>query len=112
MNKSIEAEVMQFHAEICGGLADPVRLMIIYELGEGPKNVNELVLTLDMAQPLISRHLKLLRDRGLVTKERQGKFVIYSLADTRLIHALNELRQVMRDIIARRSAIIEALSND
>jgi len=29
-----------------------------------------------------------------------------------LIHALNELRQVMRDIITRRSAIIEALSDD
>ena len=112
MNKSIEAEVMQFHAEICEGLADPVRLMIIYELGEGSRNVNELVLALEMAQPMISRHLKLLRDRGLVTKERQGNFVIYSLADTRLIHALNELRQVMRDIITRRSAIIEALSND
>ena len=112
MNKSIEAEVMQFHAEICSGLADPVRLMIIYELGEGPRNVNELVLALDMSQPMISRHLKLLRDRGLVTKERQGNSMLYSLVDSRLIHALNELRLVMRDIITKRSAIIEALSKD
>jgi DNA-binding transcriptional ArsR family regulator len=108
MNKSIEAEVMQFHAEICGGLADPVRLMIIYELGEGSRNVNDLVNALDMPQPMISRHLKLLRDRGLVVNERQGNSMIYSLVDPRLIHALNELRQVMRDIITRRSAIIEA----
>ena len=112
MNKSIEAEVMQFHAEICAGLADPVRLMIIYELGEDPRTVNELVLALDMSQPMISRHLKLLRDRGLVTKERQGNSMLYSLVDSRLINALNELRLVMRDIITRRSAIIEALSND
>ncbi|MFC2065428.1 ArsR/SmtB family transcription factor, partial [Chloroflexota bacterium] len=90
----IETEVMEFHAEICAGLADPVRLMIIYELGKGTRNVNELVHALDMPQPMISRHLKLLWDRGLVTKERQGSYMLYSLADDRLIHALNELRPI------------------
>ena len=109
MDKFIESEVMQFHAEICSGLADPVRLMLIYELDNGPRNVNDLVKALGLTQPMVSRHLKLLRDRGLVTNERQGNNVVYSLADPRLIHALDELRQIMRDIITKRSAIIDAL---
>ena len=112
MKNIIESEIMQFHAEMCSGLADPVRLMLIYELDNGPRNVNDLVQTLGISQPVVSRHLKLLRDKGLVSNERQGNNVIYSLVDPRLVHALNELRQVMSDIITRRSAIIEALSNE
>src|SRR5574341_1473136 len=59
MNKTLEAEITQLHAEICAGLADPNRIMILYTLSQGPRNVTELCNELAMAQPLVSRHLKM-----------------------------------------------------
>jgi DNA-binding transcriptional ArsR family regulator len=108
MNSTLEAEVTQLHAEICGGLADPNRIMILYELSAGSKNVTELCNALNMPQPLISRHLKILRERSMVTTERRGTVVIYSLADVRLTQALDLLRAVMRDGLAKRAALVNA----
>ncbi len=109
MNSTLEAEVNQLHAEICGGLADPNRIMILYELSARPKNVTELCSVLNMPQPLVSRHLKILRERGMVTTERRGTVVVYSLGDARLTQALDLLRAVMRDGLTKRAALIEAL---
>ncbi|HEY3312749.1 MAG TPA: metalloregulator ArsR/SmtB family transcription factor [Anaerolineales bacterium] len=109
MNSSLELEVTQLHAEICGGLADPNRIMILYELAGGSKNVTELCTALNMPQSLVSRHLKILRERGMVIPERHGTVVNYSLADGRLTEALDLLRAVMRDGLAKRAALMEAL---
>jgi len=108
MNSVLETEIIQLHAEICGGLADPNRIMILYGLSNGPKNVTEIYCELDMPQPLVSRHLKVLRERGMVTTERHGTVIIYSLADTRLIEALDLLRAVMHDNLAKRAELASA----
>ena len=109
MNTTLEAEVTQLHAEICGGLADPNRIMILYELAGGPRNVTEICTALHMPQPLVSRHLKILRERRMVTTERHGTVVIYRLADHRLIEALDLLRAVMRDGLSKHVELIEAI---
>jgi DNA-binding transcriptional ArsR family regulator len=109
MNNTLESEVTQLHAEICGGLADPTRIMILYELSSGSKNVSELCSALDMPQPSISRHLKILRERGMVRAERQGTVVNYSLGDKRLIEALDLLRAVMREGIEKRAALVDVI---
>ena len=110
MNKTLEAEVNQLHAEICGGLADPNRIMLLYTLSQSPHNVTELATELDMPQPLVSRHLKVLRERGMVTSKRNGTVVVYSLGDTRLIQALDLLRAAMHDMMAKRAEIVEAIA--
>jgi len=93
-------------AELCSAFADPTRILILYELDEHPRNVNELTADLNLPQPTISRHLKVLREKGLVSAERQGTNMLYSLADHRLIEALDTLRAVMRDRIVRRANLI------
>jgi len=110
MNSTLESEILQLHAEICAGLADPNRIMILYALSQGSRNVTEIYNELDMLQPLVSRHLKVLRERGMVTTERQGTAVIYSLADDRLIQALDLLRAVMHDNLAKRAKLVDAIS--
>ncbi len=109
MNSTLETEVLQLHAEICAGLADPNRIMILYALAQGSRNVTEIYSELDMPQPLVSRHLKVLRERGMVTTERRGTVMVYSLADTRLIKALDLLRAVMHDNLAKRAELVNAL---
>ena len=108
MNSTLEQEVTQLHAEICAGLADPNRILILYELSQSPRNVTELCANLGMPQPLVSRHLKVLRERGMVNTERRGTAIVYSLANHKIIEALDLLRAAMREIMTRRAALVEA----
>jgi DNA-binding transcriptional ArsR family regulator len=110
MNKTLENEINQLHAEICAGLADPNRIMLLYSLSQSARNVTELCNELEMPQPLISRHLKVLRERGMVTTERRGTVIVYSLSDKRLIEALDLLRAVMHDNISKRAELVHALA--
>ncbi|GJQ34449.1 MAG: hypothetical protein JETCAE01_04590 [Anaerolineaceae bacterium] len=110
MNSTLESEITQLHAEICAGLADPNRILILYALSQSTRNVTELCNELNMPQPLVSRHLKVLRERGMVGFKRQGTVIQYFLADIRLIQALDLLRAVMRDGLAKRAELVEALA--
>jgi DNA-binding transcriptional ArsR family regulator len=110
MNKTLENEITQLHAEICAGLADPTRIMLLYSLSQSARNVTELCNELEMPQPLISRHLKVLRERGMVTTERRGTVIVYSLSDKRLIEALDLLRAVMHDNISKRAELVHAIA--
>ena len=107
MHKNLEGEVNLLHAEICAGLADPKRILILYELSAGARNGTELANTLELPQPLVSRHLKVLRDRGMVIATRVGPAVEYRIADERLIQALDLLRAVLHDRLTYRASLIK-----
>jgi DNA-binding transcriptional ArsR family regulator len=104
---SLSQEVYEMHAEICSGLADPNRILLLYALAEGPHNVTELADSIGIAQPTASRHLKYLRQRGMVRATRQGAAIEYSLSDHRIIEALDILRTVLRDRLTYRASLIE-----
>lgn len=72
--------------EFFGALASPVRAAVIHLLTERPHTVSELGAALDASQPLISQHLRVLRETGLVTAERSGRSTVYSLADEHVAH--------------------------
>jgi len=99
-------EVTRLHAEICSALADPTRILLLYALHERPHTVSELAAALTLSQPAASRHLKVLRDRGLVHTTRQGQSIEYGLNDPRIIDALDTLRAVLRDSLAFRAQLI------
>ncbi|HIE65544.1 MAG: metalloregulator ArsR/SmtB family transcription factor [Nitrospira sp.] len=61
-------------------LADSTRLAVLEILMVGPKHVTDLNTVLRLDQSLLSHHLKVLRDAGLVKAIRDGKAVLYSLA--------------------------------
>ena len=110
MDRTLIEEVNLLHAQMCQGLADPTRILILYSLSESPRYVNELAEVLDVSQPTVSRHLKVLRDRGLVTATREGNTVHYALRDRRVIQALDLLRAVMADLLAERAELAEAMA--
>lgn len=97
MDPKLREEINFLHAQICKGLADPNRILILYTLAERPYSVTELAETLDLPQPTVSRHLKTLRDRKMVLAERSGQSVHYTLGDARIIQALDLLRNFMAD---------------
>jgi ArsR family transcriptional regulator, nickel/cobalt-responsive transcriptional repressor len=61
-------------------LADPTRLAVIEVLLDGPCNVKEINRQVQVAQNLLSHHLRVLREAGLVISQRDGKGVKYALA--------------------------------
>ncbi len=109
MNNPLEVEVNQLHAEICAGLADPKRILILYTLYDRPMTVNALAECLELAQPIVSRHLKILRERGMVKTIRKGVSVEYHLNDVRLVQALDLLRAVLRDHLTSHAELAGAL---
>lgn len=106
MDERLEQEISQLHSGVCSALADPTRIRILYHLSEQSCNVTELSECLEIPQPTVSRHLKVLRERDLVDTEREGTSVIYTLRDSRLIEALDLLRTVVREVNERRLGIV------
>ena len=108
---ALQKEADQLHAEICAALADPRRIVTLYVLAEKPCTVNALAAELNITQSAASRHLKILREKGLVQAERQGTSVEYRLCDVRLIEALDLLRSVLRDDLAHRASLMTTPSS-
>jgi ArsR family transcriptional regulator len=111
MQQPQKSEIQLLHAQVCQALADPTRIMLLYVLAEGPKSVGDLATALDVSQPTVSRHLKVLRERGMANTERMGTTIRYSLADKRVIEALDLMRAVMTDNLMQKRALVEMLSN-
>jgi DNA-binding transcriptional ArsR family regulator len=110
VDEQLTREVSLLHAHICQALADPKRILILYALNEGAKYVHELAEMLNVPQPTVSRHLKTLRERGLVNAQRDGTSVRYSLADPRVIDALDTLRSVLLGVLSRDAELARQLT--
>jgi DNA-binding transcriptional ArsR family regulator len=86
-------------------LADPIRLRVVDRLGHGgPASLSRLGAELDVALPLLSNHLRRLREAGLVEVERQGRHAIYSLADPGLQALMPLLDRLTGRVAARDDA--------
>jgi len=103
---SLKLEVTQLQANMCSAFTDPTRILIIYVLHEKPCNVTELANLIGIPQPTASRHLKVLRDHGLVQTSRNGATITYSLVDDRLIQSLEILRTVLHDTITSKANLM------
>lgn len=83
-----------FKAQFFRALAHPVRINILEILVRGDRTVQELQEALELDQPIVSQQLAVLRNRGIVTSEKQGLSVRYALPDP----AIGELLEVARRI--------------
>jgi DNA-binding transcriptional ArsR family regulator len=88
-------DVLAGAADLLKALASPVRLAAVVELSAGSRCVHELQTALEasgreISQPLLSQHLKVLREAGLVTTTRRGTEITYQLADAHVGHIVND----------------------
>lgn len=110
VNQTLKQEIIQLEADFCAALSEPTRIFILYALNEKPLNVTEITNELGIPQPTTSRHLKVLRERGLVYTERQGTVITYYLADERIIQALDLLRSAMRARMTERAKLMDEIA--
>ena len=99
-------ELNLLHANICQALGDPKRILILYAINDQPRHVTALAKSLGFPQPTVSRHLRILRQRALVRKERNGPAVVYHLADERIIEILDSMRLLLRDSMRRQASAL------
>ena len=79
--KDVPEEELIDLAELFKMFADSTRIKILYDLFQGEKNVTQICNDLEMNQSAISHQLKILRSSKLIKARRDGKMMLYSLAD-------------------------------
>jgi DNA-binding transcriptional ArsR family regulator len=88
-------------------LGDPTRRAILTLLGEGDRSVQELAERLPVSRPAVSRHLRLLKEAGLVREEPQGARRIYRLQEQGLAAVQAYLERVWGEAAARFPLVAE-----
>lgn len=101
MDSAERVALYRLHAEFCKTLSDANRLLIITELSRGELSVGELARRLDLRQANVSKHLGVMRERGLLMSRRSGATTYYFLSDGRICEAINLLKEVQADQIER-----------
>ncbi|TQL75966.1 ArsR family transcriptional regulator [Stackebrandtia endophytica] len=76
-------------------LADPIRAQLLVAIRREPSYPSDLADALGISRTRLSNHLACLRDCGLVVAIPEGRRTRYELADARLGHALDDLRQAV-----------------
>lgn len=94
---SQSAATLSEAGDLLRALAAPVRIAIVLQLRDAERCVHELVDALDVAQPLISQHLRVLKSAGVVRGERRGREVVYRLVDEHLAHIVVDAVEHVRE---------------
>ena len=81
----------KFKARIFNALSDPVRIDILDFLRDGEKCVCEIIPHVNIIQPAVSRHLKILKDCGIIGDRKEGNRRIYSITDQQIVKIIDNL---------------------
>jgi len=90
----------QFKAEFFKALAHPLRIRILELLRSGPLSVTQIQDATGAPGSSVSQQLAVLRGRSIVTTERRGTTVIYSVADAELFELLDVVRRIFNAHLA------------
>jgi ArsR family transcriptional regulator len=105
-----DSELFKLKAELCKTFADAKRLAIINELRNGEKLVGELARSLNIPHAVASRHLALLRNRGVVRPRREGTNVYYRISDPRIVAACDLVHQILLNNLTKSKELAERLT--
>ena len=78
------------------GLGDPIRLKVLEFLEDGERSVSEIVEYLGLPQNQVSMHLGCLRWCGYVRTRKEGRYVFYSLGDSRVMGILGLAKELLQ----------------
>jgi len=99
------AESCRSVACLAKGLSDENRLRILMCLSGQKKSVSKIVEEVGLSQPLVSHHLKELKRCLIVDIERNGPFIYYGLADSRILDVVQALGSIAMDLVAARKTL-------
>ena len=91
------SQLQAFKAQFFRALAHPVRIKILEILVRGDRSVQELQDALDLEQPVVSQQLAVLRNQGIVTSQKTGLSVRYTLRDPAVGELLADARRIFNN---------------
>jgi ArsR family transcriptional regulator len=91
----------RFRSTVFHALADPIRLEIVNYLRQDERCVCEIAPHLNLIQPLVSRHLKILKDAGVVRCRKDGTKRIYSIVDQRIYDIVDVLNPDLLGVLTK-----------
>jgi ArsR family transcriptional regulator len=94
MSMQIE-DKSKFKAKIFKALSDPVRLDILNFLRDEEKCVCKIIPHVNLIQPTVSRHLKILKDCGIVKYRKDGNRRLYSITDPQIFKIIDGITPEM-----------------
>ncbi len=105
---------LRFKAQVFHALSSADRLEILSFLRDGEKCVCEIVPHLNLIQPVVSRHLKILRDVGIIRCRKDGTKRMYSIVDPDIHQVIDDLtfelvNTLQKEVISQMSCIVKDL---
>ncbi len=78
-------------------LSDFNRLAMIQFICGKERSVGEIVKETNLSQPLVSHHLRVLKESGILETKRNGPFIFYFIRDKRILDAINLILEIFKD---------------
>lgn len=101
--------VFRLKADLLRSLAHPARLAIIEYLKKGETSVGQMVTDLGIEQSVLSRHLAVLRQAGILTSRQERANVYYSIKDQDILSILRQVADMLRKRLQESEQILSRL---
>jgi ArsR family transcriptional regulator len=111
-SKSPKRVMFEQFAAVAKAAAHPLRLELLEQLAQGERSVETLADRAQLSVANASQHLQQMRRAGLISARRQGKFVLYELADNAVLDLLASLRRVAEAQSAEVERVIRGYFHD
>ena len=99
-------EIYKIHAEMCKVFSNPIRLEILNLLRDREMSVTALIDKSKLSQANISQHLSIMKSKGIVISERNGKNIYYKLSNPKIIKAFDIIKEVLTERLEKNRKIL------
>jgi DNA-binding transcriptional ArsR family regulator len=105
-------ELQAFKAQFFRALAHPTRIRILEMLARGGRSVQELQAALTLDQPSVSQQLAVLRHQGVVSAQKEGSSVRYTLRDPLVGELLDVARRIFDNRLTSTGGLLRELRRE
>lgn len=101
--RKLEYDEARARARVLKALGHPVRLTIVHVLQSGERTATDLLPLFRVRQPTLARHVKVLREAGLVTERYVGRSALLHLVSAHVLAASDAVVEVVKADVKRRA---------
>ena len=106
------SQLQTFKAQFFRALAHPIRIKILEILVRGGRTVQELQEALTLGQPIVSQQLAVLRNQNIVSTQKEGLSVRYTLRDPLIGELLEVARRIFNNHLANTRGMLRELQRE
>ncbi len=107
-----QRSIFEIQADLCRCMSSATRIEIVHVLRDGPQRVSEIVRITGYPQAMVSRHLGVLRNGGVVIANRRAQEVIYQIANPKIVNICDLMREVLMEEASHRSKLVGSFQNE